>query len=312
MIGSLLALGKLWNAATLTGTLAKSQGICMRIFIVFSTWILICLCGASLAEEDRSKQRLTFGDHTASIVFRASFDVTTTAEIGGGDKRIHTAESLERKESKVGLQTEAVRREETQGERGGALHFVSPTKELVYFKGGRNLPYRKSGFEGTVSLWMKLSPKEELPKGFVDPLQITDKKWNDASMFVDFDQTNERPFRLGFFSDYGFWNPDDTRFDDIPEKERPMIQVTDWPFDKSRWTHVALTWINVNTDDKSTVTLYLDGKRQGSLDTKQRFTWAPEEAVIMLGINYVGWIDDLIILNRALPESEIAVLQDAD
>ena len=62
------------------------------------------------------------------------------------------------------------------------------------------------------------------------------------------------------------------------------------------------------------MTLYLDGKRQGSLGTKQRFTWRSDKTVIMLGINYVGWIDDLIVLNRALNESEIAVLasQDSD
>ena len=284
----------------------------MRIFTVFCAWAVVCSCGVSLAGEGLSERRPAFVDLAQSIVFRASFDDSTTADVGNGDKRIYTAESLERKKSEVGLQTDAVRREETQGRRRGALHFVSPTKELVYFRGERNLPYRKSGFGGTVSLWMKLSPKVDLPKGFVDPLQITDKKWNDASMFVDFDQSSDRPFRLGFFSDYRFWNPDDTRFDEIPQTERPMISVTDWPFDKSRWTHVAFTWSNVNTDEEAQVTLYLDGKQQGSLGTKQRFTWQSDKTVIMLGINYVGWIDDLMVLNRALHESEIAVLAAED
>jgi hypothetical protein len=145
-------------------------------------------------------------------------------------------------------------------------------------------------------------------------LQITDKKWNDASMFVDFDQSNDRPFRLGFFSDYSFWNPHNTGLNDIPQTERPMISVTDWPFDKSRWTHVAFTWSDVNTDEEAKVTLYLDGKRQGSLGTMQRFTWQSDKTVIMLGINYVGWIDDLIVFSRALNDSEIVVLasQDSD
>lgn len=264
---------------------------------------LFC-CGVLPSQEVAS--RASTAERLAeAIVFRATFDESTTAEIGTGDKRIYTAESLERKHPNAGLNTEAVRRETTEGKHRGALHFVSKTKELVYFKGDKNLPYRESDFEGTVSLWMKLSPKEDLPKGYVDPLQITDKKWNDASVFIDFDEAKERPFRLGFFSDYKFWNPDDTKFDDIPAKQRPMVSVTEWPFQHDRWTHVAFTWKNVNTDEAATVTLYLDGKSQGQLGTKQRFTWEAEKTVIMLGINYVGWIDDLIIFDRALNMSEI-------
>lgn len=265
---------------------------------------LLCCCGVSRSQEVVTAK--TASERIAeSIVFRATFDDSTTAEIGAGDHRIYTAESLERKTPTVGLNTDAVRREVSDGKHRGALHFVSKTKELVYFQGGKNLPYRESNFEGTVSLWMKLSPKEDLPKGYVDPLQITDKKWNDASMFIDFDQTDERPFRLGFFSDYKFWNPNDTKFESIPAKERPMVSVSDWPFRKDRWTHVAFAWKNVNTENAAEVTLYLDGKSQGQLDAKQRVTWQPENAVIMLGINYVGWIDDLIIFNRALSANEM-------
>lgn len=243
-----------------------------------------------------------------SIVFRASFDKDTSAEIGGGDKKIYTGKSLERKESKPGLQTKAVRWERTEGPRNGALHFTAKTKELIYFQGLKNLPYHKEKFQGSVSFWMKLSPKEDLPEGYVDPLQITDKKWNDASFFVDFDQTKERPFRLGVFSDYKFWNPTDRKFDDIPMKERPMVPVSKWPFDRKHWTHVVFTWKDFNTDKPAAATLFLDGKSQGSLSTKQQFTWSPDKTVIMLGINYIGWLDDLIVFDRAISESEIGLL----
>ena len=265
------------------------------------------LCFAYGAEPETASQRTT-AELQKSIVFRASFDKDTSAEIGGGDKQIYTAESLERKESKAGLQTKAVRWERTDGPRAGALHFTTATKELIYFKGLKNLPYREKNFQGSVSFWMKLSPKEDLPKGYVDPLQITDKKWNDSSFFVDFDQTEERPFRLGVFSDYKFWNPTDRKFDDIPMKERPMVPVTKWPFDRKRWTHVAFTWKGFNTDKPASATLFLDGKSQGSLSTKQQFSWSPDKTVIMLGINYVGWLDDLVIFDRALAEPEVKIL----
>jgi len=274
-----------------------------------AAFLTIAIGQAYAAEHAENPDAKLIATLKKSVVFQASFNKDdATAEQGRGDKRIYTAKSLERKETKPGLQTKAVQWERTDGQRGGVLHFVQATKELIYFHGDKNLPYVKKNFQGTTSFWMKLSPKEDLPKGYVDPLQITDKKWNDASFFVDFDQTKERPFRLGVFSDYKFWNPNDRKFDDIPMKERPMVPVTNWPFDRSRWTHVAFTWKDFNTDKPAAATLYLDGKSQGSLGTKQQFTWSPEKTVIMLGINYVGWLDDVMIFDRSLTEAEIKLL----
>ena len=243
-----------------------------------------------------------------SILFHASFDRSANADISKGDARIYTADSLERNASKPGLHGDAVEWLKDGGRKGGALRFKSPTKQLVYFKAGKNVPYDKANFQGTVSLWMRLSPQQDLPKGFVDPLQITDKKWNDASFFVDFDQAEERDFRFGVFSDYKFWNPTDKKFDDIPLGERPLVTVKSPPFSREKWTHVVFTWANFNSDSETQATLYLNGKVQGGISSKQQFTWKPEEAVIMLGINYVGWIDDLVICNRALSAEEIKLL----
>lgn len=242
------------------------------------------------------------------ITFQATFNETLDANKGHGDKQIYTAESLERKTSQPGLRTTAVEWDKENGKTGGCLRFNAATKQLVYFKGGTNLPYKDSNFTGTVSFWMKLSPKEDLPKGYVDPLQITDKKWNDASFFVDFDQSEERPFRLGSFSNLNFWNPQKRKFEEIPDKERPMVTVKDWPFKRTEWTHVAFTWEKFNTDDKSKAKLFLNGKPQGELTTPMKFTWEPERAVIMLGINYVGWLDDLTIFNRSLTDPEIKLI----
>lgn len=244
-----------------------------------------------------------------AIVFHATFDKSPDADFAKGDNKIHTAETLERKVSRPGLPGEAVKWLSTGGRQGGALKFEKQTKQLVYFKGGANLPYDSKNFQGTVSLWLRLSPAEDLPKGFVDPLQITDKKWNDASFFVDFDQDLSRDFRLGVFSDYKFWNPDDRKFDDIPAEQRPMVFVKQPPFVRDQWTHVAFTWSGVNSAKTAIANLYLNGKVQGAIAGKQRFTWEAEKAVIMLGINYVGWMDDLTIFNRALDQREIQSLR---
>ena len=47
---------------------------------------------------------------------------------------------------------------------------------------------------------------------------------------------------------------------------------------------------------------------KGAIGGKQHFTWSPKNAVIMLGINYVGWLDDLMIFEQSLSEAEIQLL----
>lgn len=243
----------------------------------------------------------------ASILFRATFDHGPDADVAAGDKSIYTSPTLERKTSKRGLQGGNVQWQSTGGKHGGVLYFAKPTKQLTYFRGGKNVPYQAKDFRGSVSLWMRLSPREDLPDGYVDPLQITDKKWNDASFFVDFDQEKSRDFRLGAFANYKSWNPSDRKFDEIPVKERPMVVVEKWPFARDRWTHVAFSWSKLNADDEGVVTLYIDGKKQGDIQGSYVFSWQPEDVVIMLGINYIGWIDDLILFDRPMDDWSWAV-----
>ena len=46
--------------------------------------------------------------------------------------------------------------------------------------------------------------------------------------------------------------------------------------------------------------LFLDGKLQGSLDGPMQFHWDIEKTAIMLGIEYIGDMDELMIFDRAL------------
>ncbi|MEO1993827.1 MAG: LamG domain-containing protein, partial [Planctomycetaceae bacterium] len=195
------------------------------------------------------------------------------------------------------------------GRFGGALSFSKKSPKLVFYQGARNVAYAADRFQGTIAFWMRLDPESDLPPGYVDPLQITDKKWNDASFFVDFTKDNPRQFRLGVFSDYKFWNPNDRKWDAIPVADRPMVHVKKLPFTKQTWTHVAFTYDGFNrTAGAGTATLYLNGKPQGKISGKQRFTWSPDKVVMMLGINYVGGLDDLAVFDRSLSPEEIGRL----
>ena len=249
-----------------------------------------------------------------AVTFYASFDDGVTADLAKGDPRLYTVLAARPQEvTRPGLHTgPVVSLAADQGLAGGALRFSKKDAKRVYFKAARNLDYRRQGWAGTVSLWLRLDPEEDLEPGYCDPIQITPRKWNDGAFFVDFDKEGDpRDFRLGAFADFAAWNPDNKPLAEIPQNKRPLLPVKSPPFGREKWTHVAFTWSDFNNGDtRAVATLYLDGERQGRIaNWNQRFTWADdEECRIQIGINYIGLFDELACFSRALSTDEIGQL----
>lgn len=262
------------------------------------------------AEPDRESVR-------QALTFHASFDGQADADIARGDKRIYTAPAYnKRQDAKPGLQRGDVDIAKGKGKFGDALRFGKNDKAVVFFQADKNLAYRAKDWSGTVSFWLSLDPDKDLEPGYCDPIQITDKKWDDAAFFVDFTKDDKpRHFRLGAYADFKVWNPKNRKFDDIPTAERPLSEeVAKPPFARDRWTHVAFTFSGFNTGKADGVArLYLDGKPVGAIkDRAQTFSWDPNRAVIMLGLSYIGLVDDLAIFDRALSDEEVAWLSRLD
>ncbi len=251
---------------------------------------------ASRAEEPNQLRK--------ALTFHASFDESADADKANGDAKVYTSETLKREKVRTGLPTDAVALA-AGGRFGKCLSFSKKTPQLVFYRGADNIAYDKQSMNGAVSLWMELDPATELPAGYVDPLQITDKKWNDASLFLDFTQKNPRSFRLGVYSDFKFWNPTNRKFAEIPAEELPLVSLSKAPFQRKRWTHVAFTLSNFNSSKPGEAVLYIDGRQAGVLKGKQRFTWNPQDVVVMIGIYYVGRMDDLAIFDRTLTPAQI-------
>jgi hypothetical protein len=244
---------------------------------------------------------------TEGLTFLAGFDGSADASFSLGDAKVYHAKSLNLKDPVAGLPTDVVQLS-TDGKYGGCLKFGKRSEVFTFYRGEKNVAYNAEAMSGTVSLWMKLDPQKDLEPGFVDPLQITDKAWNDSCLFLDFtkDET-PRHFRLGVFSDYKYWNPQDTPWDNIAVADRPMIVMEKPTFSAERWTHVAFVWRNFNTQ-KSSAELYLDGTSIGTFDKPQRITWDPSKLAVIPGIYYSGWMDELAIWSRALSAAEIQAL----
>ena len=247
------------------------------------------------------------------LTFHSGFDGTFNARFANGDRKLYTASSSGRGDAKPGNHHPDLTIIK-DGRFGSALRFGDKAKEVVFFKAENNMHYSKSDFSGTVSFWLRLDPERDLKPGYVDPLQITDKKWNDASFFVDFTKDDRpRQFRLGSFSDYPFWNPKDIKWDEFPAEDRPLVVVKNPPFSRSRWTHVVFTFADFNAKGKQgKAKLFLNGTLQGTQTRPQHYTWDASKAAIMLGLSYIGDFDDLALFSRALSGKEIRQLHELD
>ncbi len=247
-------------------------------------------------------------DLRQALTFHASFDTGTDADLAVGDAWIYHAPGMDQwSEARPGLPAEGPAEVVPGGRFGGALHFSRPTGQVLFYRGGPNIPWQARDWSGTVSFWLR-TDLDLLPEGFSDPAQLTPRGWNDAAFFVEFEH---RPpstvFRLGAYPDFRVWNPRNLEWKDFPASALPLIAVPGPPFYGDRWTHVAFTWSQVNTGSPdSRVVLYLDGGQVGTLVGRPlTFTWDPRDSRLLLGVGFTGWMDDLAVFNRALDASEI-------
>lgn len=245
-----------------------------------------------------------------NLTLHASFDTQADADHARGDRRIqHAADYKVQTAAKAGIgDVDAVLEKGSGIGGGGALRFQSKNTRALFFSGDRHVNLAR----GTVSFWLRLDPQKDLAPGFCDPIQVTDKAYNDSALWVDFtkDET-PRHFRLGVFGSLKAWNPNDVPPDKNPDFMKRLIVVQRPPFSRDQWTHVAITWANLGAST-GTATLFLNGKMISSAkDIREPFEWDPKLIAIRLGVNYVGLMDEVAAFNRALTEQEIAAIHSA-
>ncbi|MBC7965045.1 MAG: LamG domain-containing protein [Fuerstia sp.] len=246
---------------------------------------------------------------TDALHFHAPFDGDANAKVSAGKGLIMTADSMERKSLVPGIQRSDVTVARGEGRFGDCLRFAGRAKEVICFA-GTEMHYADKDWSGSVSLWMRLDPDKDLLPGYCDPLQITQHAWNNGAFFVDFDKDLPRDFRLGVFSDLKHWNPKDIPWEQWPVEKRPMVTVKHPPFSRSDWTHVVFTFDNVNSSSESpsVASLYVNGNLQGAIREPLVYKWDLSKVAIMLGIEYIGDLDDLMIFRRAITPEEVAFL----
>ncbi len=249
----------------------------------------------------------------SSLVFHAPFDRSPDAVVGAGERRFQTGPQWEApRKTEAGLPTNgAVWIDPQAGRHGGALRFERKISQVVGFRVPGNFPWKPTRWSATVSFWLRTTPEIDIPKEYADVIQITAKAWDDAAVFVEF-TPEEQPkhLHLGTYADKKVWNPEGRDWGKMPLSDKPLVVVSRPPFRREEWHQVVFTCENFNTGQPDgRVALYLDGEPVGGLtERRHTYSWNPDEAVMMLGLGYTGWMDDLAVFDRALSADEVRAL----
>jgi len=242
-----------------------------------------------------------------ALVMHASFDKGFDADFSTGDAACYLKTSsgmvpcVESDDLKLVV----------GGRFGGAIHFPRKAAVRPTYLGEGVLGYNAENWSATVSLWMRLTPDEDLEPGYSDPIQIVGEDTKKGFIFLEWSKDHTpRYFRYAIRPLIEIWDPEGLGWEVVPEPQRPMVQLKEAPFSRDRWTHAVFTLDQINAGkDKSSGVLYLDGKRQGKIEGYDlTFGWDPKAVMLVLGAAYVGQIDDLAVFNRVLGDDEVARL----
>jgi hypothetical protein len=237
------------------------------------------------------------------LLLFADFNNGPDAVSAKGDKRLYSAASYkEQAGAQPGLGKTGVVLAAGQGRSGAALHFPKKNTQAIFFAGKGNL----APANGTISFWLRLDPETDLEPGYCDPIQFTAYSFDDSAIWVDFTKDEKpRHFRLGVFGEKKQWNPADVAADKNPAFLNRLVVERKYPFAKDRWTNVAITYQNLGSANGQ-ASLYLNGKLVGSASKiSEKFDWNPEKLALRLGVNYVGYFDDLATYDRVLTAAEL-------
>lgn len=245
-----------------------------------------------------------------ALTLHVSFDAGLNADFSKGDARAVVRKG---KDLVPCVPNGDVKLVATGGKFGGCVHFPKKGATRPQYSGVNVLGYNDKDWSATVSVWLRLTPDEDLEPGYCDPVQITGDDSKKGYIFLEFSK-DETPrfFRYAVRPLFHLWNPTNVQWADIPFEKRPMVQVEKPPFTRDTWTHVVFTVEHVNSKDpaaKPAGALYMNGELQGRIEGWDlTFAWDPASVALVLGAAYVGHQDDLAVFDRALTDAEVEQL----
>ncbi len=241
----------------------------------------------------------------SALTLHASFDGKFDADFSRGDRTLYFTGGGT---SGAAKETDVIKVSADGGRFGGALLVTKKNPVRPFFKGPGAIDYKAANWSGTVAVWLKLTPDEDLELGYCDPVQIVGGDAKKGFIFLEWSKDETpRHFRFAIRPLFEIWNPKNQDWAKMTDAERPMVALHRAPFARTRWTHAVFTFDRLNAGKAGIGKLYLDGKPQGAIkDWDLTFGWEPDKVQLVLAAAYVGGIDDLAVFDRALSEREVA------
>jgi hypothetical protein len=247
-----------------------------------------------------------------AVTLRASFDEALRADQGGGELVLSTRFNHETEKNQFvfekGFDPNVFRVARNAGIVGGALEAAGllPRNGRIFFPARGNLAYRKDGWGGSVSVWLKTDPNTMLKTRFCDPVQITERGATNGGIWFDFNDAKPRDMRMGAFPAVHVGAKPIAEGDPAA----PIIWLKDVGFKATEWHHVVLIWEGFDTGQRTArAALYVDGKPIGELkDREIAMKWDLDKAGIYIAVGYIGLLDELAVFNRALTAAEVTLL----
>jgi hypothetical protein len=275
-------------------------------------WTGVFLVAALAAFMTMTELRADEASLRKAVTFYASFDESLTPDVGHGV--LGTRKNHETEVGKFvfekGYDSSVFRVAKGKGiAGGGCLEAVDvlPRNGRVFFPVAGNLPFKKGGWSGALSVWVNTDPNTLLKTKFCDPIQITQNGANNGGIWFDFNDAKPRDLRMGAFP--AVLAGGTPMKEDDPQA--PMVRVPKIGFRVGDWHHVVLSWSNFDTGrPDAAASLYIDGKKLG--DVKDRaiaMDWDADKAGVYVAVNYIGLLDELALFDRALTAEEVGLLQ---
>lgn len=245
-----------------------------------------------------------------ALTLHAPFDSALDAAFSRGDATAYIAKGNPPKGQPPIAPEDVLKIVPGAGKFGGALHVTKKNPHKPYYKGPGVVDYKAANWSGSVSIWLRLTPDEDLEPGYCDPVQIVGGDTKKGFMFLEWSKDETpREFRYAIRPLFEIWNPKGQDWAKMTDAERPMVKVQPGPFSRTRWTHVVFTFDKLNAGKAGVGKMYLDGKLAGTLSGWDfTFGWEAEKVQLVLAAAYVGHMDDLAAFNRALTDAEVKQL----
>lgn len=241
-----------------------------------------------------------------ALTLHAPFDAGLDAAFSRGDSKAYTAGSVAKGQPPLDVK-DVIKIAPGAGRFGGALQVTRKNPFRPYYKGPGVLDYKTANWSGSVAVWLKLTPDEDLEPGYCDPIQIIGGDGKKGFMFLEWSKDeNPREFRYAIRPLVEIWNPQNKDWAKMTDAERPMVKLDHVPFARTKWTHVVFTFDKLNSGKAGRGTLYIDGKPQKTLQGWDlTLGWEADKVQLVLAAAYVGQMDDLAVFNRALTDAEV-------